>query len=940
LVFNKSYVNISPSIIRLEHNSSNTINASGNVTLNNGSFIHSNLFLYVNNLFVDSGSFISADGLGFLGGDYDSNGSGPGAGIYYSGVGGSGAGYGGSGGNFKKVEDFYDGGKRYGDWKYPLEYGSGGAGGYNVRGGLGGGLLYLNISNRFDLFGNLSSKGFSGFEASYGRSSGGGSGGSILINTTYFYNYGDLSVIGGDGQEYSYYNTFSGAGSGGRIGIYTNNYFGNSKIYRVYGGKNSEEIEPGTVSLNGVFWICDEGDYSSNCIIKSPKTLYQNLTLNNLIFNKSYVDLIPSIVRLEHNSSNMINAIGDVTLNNETYIHSNLFLYANNLFVDSKSYISADGLGFKGGGPKQNGSGPGGGIYFKTGAYSGIGSGAGYGGTGGRFSSTYIMLYGGKRYGNWKYPLDYGSGGAGSYSDSGGSGGGLLYLNISNRFDLFGNLSSIGEKGKSGTGGSGGSILIDSNIFQSSGKLSVVGGNCSQTLFFSLTVTGCGSGGRMSIFTNNFIDNSKIFHLYSSSSYLDVDPGTLAINGVYWVCDEGDYSNNCIIKSPKTLYEDVNLTNLIFKKTYSDLIPSIIRLEHNSSNILNASGVINITDGGYIHSNLFLYANDLYVDSNSYISADGLGFIGGMARENGSGIGKGFSGGVQRPGSGGGYGGAGGATSYGFGGSLLGGISYGNMTNPLDYGSGGGGGDTSPGGSGGGLIYINVLNRFDLFGNLTSNGEKGLTSYYGPAGSGSGGSIFVNSYIFASNGTISAFGPDAYTYYSSVGGSGAGGRIAFYCGNHDKSLIADYISVSGGLGAGKGTFYNHNNVCNIAPLIDYIYPTPIDNARISKDNIIIRITSIKDINSCKIVFNGTNYSMTKIDNKNCEGILNTSNLGQKMKYEYYVIADFLDDIGNFKEGNKRYFTYYWPNEKIREVPSFGLFSLLVFIVILLFWRWL
>lgn len=114
---------------------------------------------------------------------------------------GTGAGYGGKGA--------LNGGDSYGSIFRPLALGSGGGNGPGV-GGQGGGQLFWIVAKRLELNGLISARG----SKSSGYNSGGGSGGSILIEATNFTGHGEISVVGGDSLGKG------GAGAGGRSAVH------------------------------------------------------------------------------------------------------------------------------------------------------------------------------------------------------------------------------------------------------------------------------------------------------------------------------------------------------------------------------------------------------------------------------------------------------------------------------------------------------------------------------------------------------------------------------------------------------------------------------------------------------------------------------------------------------------------------------------------------
>ena len=101
--------------------------------------------------------------------------------------------------------------KPHGSLYRPRSFGSRGCPGY-VSGGLGGGSIRILITNKLYIDGVITAN---GANAATGSESGGGAGGSILINAETFEGHGTLSVVGGNGHG-----SRGGGGSGGRIGIF------------------------------------------------------------------------------------------------------------------------------------------------------------------------------------------------------------------------------------------------------------------------------------------------------------------------------------------------------------------------------------------------------------------------------------------------------------------------------------------------------------------------------------------------------------------------------------------------------------------------------------------------------------------------------------------------------------------------------------------------
>jgi hypothetical protein len=154
------------------------------------------------------------------------------------------------------------------------------------------------------------------------------------------------------------------------------------------------------------------------------------------------------------------------------------------------------------------------------------------------------------------------------------------------------------------------------------------------------------------------------------------------------------------------------------------------------------------------------------VDETSTIDVTGRGYLGG----NRSGLGQtahtvGFTAGAQS-GNGGSYGGIGGHYS-GSGGNEPN-PPYGNLSNPVDLGSGGGA-YSSAGGDGGGRVLIGAINVIVDGAILANGGESGGSA----AGDGSGGSVNITTRTLSGDGSVRADGGGLGS-----GTGGGGGRIA------------------------------------------------------------------------------------------------------------------------------------------------------------------
>ncbi len=190
------------------------------------------------------------------------------------------------------------------------------------------------------------------------------------------------------------------------------------------------------------------------------------------------------------------------------------------------------------------------------------------------------------------------------------------------------------------------------------------------------------------------------------------------------------------------------------------------------------------------------FGGNVTVDVGASITA----FARGYAGDEGPGTGLAGS----NYGGGGGHGGEGGRAGNG---ELSdGGVSYGSITEPEDFGSGGGQDvdNLYPGRRGGGAIRLDVGGTLTVNGFIEANGE-GWQSNAASPGAGAGGSIWITAgSVAGTTGKIQAVG--GHSLWSDgndgYGGAGAGGRIAVYA--NSIALPEDNFDVWGGAGYSSG----------------------------------------------------------------------------------------------------------------------------------------
>jgi len=505
------------------------------------------------NLFLKTGSSISADGKGYPVGKGYGEGkikiTGGGSCSGYNRITyGSGGGYGGTGGRggYPGCDgEIIEGGFFYGSLEKPMDLGSSGGN----QGGAGGGAIIIKVSEKLALDGQLSANGENGSAHHYSNS-GGGSGGSIYIITHILEGSGFITVNGGQGN----YSSCGGGGAGGRIAVYydlKDNF--NGKI-EAFGETGFQAGGAGTIFLKsplqeygdliidnnnseGITQL-EENNYSfDNLEVLNSAHFYlpENLSINNIEINNSAIlesfvtATIDGVQFVMTNESSLIGPdqifltvnANILSIQSASKIAANVNIDSENLFLDSTSSIIANGKGYQGG------EGPGAGKEARTkgGSCSGYsyisyGSGGGYGGIGGK--GAYIgcdgeIIEGGFFYGSLEEPMDLGSGGGAG----GGSGGGAVRINITNNSTLNGLISANGEDGQSKAGGgSGGTVYIQTNILTGSGSVTANGGQGYPNY------GGGGAGGRIAIYCQSS-DFSGIIQAQGGTGYQNGESGSI-----------------------------------------------------------------------------------------------------------------------------------------------------------------------------------------------------------------------------------------------------------------------------------------------------------------------------------------------------------------------------------------------------------------------------
>lgn len=700
---------------------------------------------------IESGGSVNADGKGFD----TQKGPGKGYAISYN---GSGAGYGGAGGNSTNGAT---GGLPYGITDEPTALGSGG--GDSSNGGAGGGAIKLVVSGTITIDGILSVDGDDGVTAG-ARYGGGGSGGSVWIASGILTGSGTISANGGDGSWYG------GAGGGGRIDISETTYSFTGTVSVAGGNPGNQQGLPGTILFPAGFW--NNVTITENMTLENNVTVSGSLTISTGATLTISGDLFVGTTLTVDDGGALVLVGNPHDINGGTAGNpygSGPTVTATDIMIADGGSMNADCTGF----PDGNGPGHGSATYY-------IGSGGGYGGEGGHSTAA----TGGSTYGSSSSPTALGSGG-GEYLNA-GAGGGAIKLISTGTISVDGTLSANGCSGitgggRYGGGGSGGSLWIASGILTGSGTISATGGNGD-----SYTRGGGGGGGRIDVSGTTYSFTGTITASGGETAFDRGMPGTVIFPTGFW--------NNLTLNHNITLGNDVTVTGFLTIGNGATLTTSgdltvDTTLTADNGGILVLKGETHNINGGTAEnpygSGPTVTATDIMIADSGSMNADGQGFRG----SNGPGL-------TLNP-AGAGYGGAGGNNS----GGATGGSTYGNASAPSALGSGGGTVSSLffHGGVGGGAMKLTVTGTVTVNGVLSANGTDGIYGGGADGGGGSGGSLWIDSGTLTGSGTISVSGGNGNR--ATIAGGGGGGRIDV---SGTTNNFAGTVTSNGGTGFQNG----------------------------------------------------------------------------------------------------------------------------------------
>lgn len=296
------------------------------------------------------------------------------------------------------------------------------------------------------------------------------------------------------------------------------------------------------------------------------------------------------------------------------------------------------------------------------------------------------------------------------------------------------------------------------------------------------------------------INSTDIVHLYGPVKENAAFAGNNISFGVYTTVNISlsNVEVSQVIMSAKNIYGyNVSLMamsgkvnpgySFVFNQSYCNVTTYV-----PNSIVLNAQRSLILSNGSFVHgAGIALCGHDVNIGKGTVIRTDGMGLSAGQ----GAGAGGSF------PNSGGGGGGFGGSGGTGQAAVPTGGRSYGTLTR-TSYGSGGGCYNNvtwvcQQGGQGGGYINVKAI-IMNLHGNLTANGNNGVSN----AGGGAGGFISMQFKSINGDGFVFARGGDGGSGVF-PGGGGGGGFISLTTYSAIKSTST--LTFEGSISANGGS---------------------------------------------------------------------------------------------------------------------------------------
>jgi len=350
----------------------------------------------------------------------------------------------------------------------------------------------------------------------------------------------------------------------------------------------------------------------------------------------------------------------------------------------------------------------------------------------------------GEVYGDLTAPTSPGSGGScGTYSRSGGDGGGAFEIHAINLVnDGRINADGVNGGGNGAGSGAGGSIYLVLSTLSGSGRITANG---------AVHELG-GGGGRIAIhFTDlSTFDKGLLEAVGGRGSWAHAGNGTVFLKGTdesagtLVVDGQGVASAFTSLPVPPGYVFD----NIILQNSARTIADDLLEVS-DSLEVLTGS-ILTHSTGSEL--GLCINARRVYVDETSSIDLSARGYRGGLRDGNTEtyGLTLDLQAGAESR-AGGSYGGLG-AINEGAGNNLP----YSHAKGADYLGSGGSAGTySSAGGNGGGRVTIQARNEVHVQGSIRANGQNGNGN---GAGSGSGGSVSITTSLLKGSGWITTDG--------------------------------------------------------------------------------------------------------------------------------------------------------------------------------------
>jgi len=411
-----------------------------------------------NDVEVDAGGAINADGRGYGGGYGTGAGSSRTVSSPYLFTSGGGGGYGGSGGASSGLAA---GGICYGSITTPTNNGCAGGSG-SGPGGPGGGVIHLSIGGQLQVDGQITANGADGVSPY----SGGGSGGSIWLSAAACSGAGSISANGGAGEPRD-----GGGGGGGRIAFYTGAGQASASTFAgttsARGGAGATYGGPGTIYLQGTSRLVqiDNGGPRGTTTLASGSGVFDLATGGGAVVWLSFAGGAP--LELNNVTIGASSRLSSLPSSSTTGLVQ--MTIRSNMTIQAGGAILVDGQGFTAG------TGPGAGGRYSSNTNS-SGGGGGHGGLGG---GGFGGASGGVTYDSISNPVEAGGGGgSGHQGGVGGAGGGVVELTVNGLLVLDGTVSANGVAGTNpgDGGGAGGSVRLTVGSLSGAGVIAASGG--------------------------------------------------------------------------------------------------------------------------------------------------------------------------------------------------------------------------------------------------------------------------------------------------------------------------------------------------------------------------------------------------------------------------------------------------------------------------------